>query len=221
MAKVKCAICNAKAGKRICKLKDGALICPVCCAKNRNEECTDCQYYQASEAFSVKKQETAKVSVGSYFGSPAMQKTIMEASMDLMGPHSAIGKKFDDEPEYFSSESFTFFSGEEFNEFSFSDDEIVEIIKAQGEPETTEGWFHTEPGVEYYSNAVNMTMNDDRFKEFSKRLMNIMLKYYRAKDYQKAWLILSTTNRLMEGDFNIPFTALMFFKGISKWKLST
>jgi hypothetical protein len=64
-----------------------------------------------------------------------------------------------------------------------------------------------------------MIMNDNRFKEFSKRLMTIFMKYYRAKDIEKAWLILSTTNRLMEGDFNIPFTALMFFKGISKWKL--
>ncbi|MCK4979920.1 MAG: hypothetical protein KAS62_05965 [Candidatus Delongbacteria bacterium] len=220
MAKVKCSFCNAKAGKRVCKLKDGTLICPVCCAKNRNEECTDCQFYQASEAFIVKKQETTKVSAGSYFGSPVVQKTIMEASMDLMGPHAEIGKKYDEDPELFSNESFTFFSTEEFNEFSFSDGEIAEIIKAQGEPETTEGWFHTESGVEYYSNAVNMTMNDNRFKVFSKRLMNIFLKYYRMKDYQKAWLILTTTNRLMEGDFNIPFTALMFFKAISKWKLS-
>ena len=53
MAKVKCSFCNAKAGKRVCKLKDGSLICPVCCAKNRNEECTDCKYYQASEDFTV------------------------------------------------------------------------------------------------------------------------------------------------------------------------
>ena len=219
MAKVKCSFCNAKAGKRVCKLKDGSLICPVCCAKNRNQECTDCQYYQASEAFSTKKQDREKVSVGSYFGSPALQKTIMEASMDLMGPHAEIGKKFDEDPELFSNESFTFFSGEEFNEFSFSDGEIAEIIKAHGEPETTEGWFHTEPGVEYYSNAVNMTMNDNRFKLFSKRLMNIFLKYYRMKDFHNAWLILSTTNRLMEGDFNTPFTALMFFKAISRWKL--
>lgn len=219
MAKVKCSFCDAKAGKRICKLKNGELICPVCCAKNRSAECTDCQYHQASEAFSIKKQETVKESVGSYFGSPAMQKTIMEASMDLMGPHAAIGKKFDEDPDLFSSESFSFFSTDEFNEFSFNDDEIAEIIKAEGEPEPVEGWFHTEPGVEYYTKAVNMTMSDNRFKEFSKRLMAIFLKYYRAKDYNKAWLILTSTNKLMEGDFLIPFTVLMFFKGISKWKL--
>ncbi|MBN2789823.1 MAG: hypothetical protein JXR69_06515 [Candidatus Delongbacteria bacterium] len=219
MAKVKCSFCDAKAGKRICKLKNGALICPVCCAKNRNEECIDCTYYQVSEAFTQKKQETVKESVGSYFGSPAMQKTIMEASMDLMGPHAAIGKKYDEDPDLFNSESFNFFSTDEFNEFSFTDDEIAEIIKSQGEPEATEGWFHTEAGVEYYTGAVNLIMNNNRFKVFSKRLMAIFLKYYRAKDIEKAWLILSTTNRLMEGDFTVPFTVLMFFKAISRWKL--
>jgi len=145
----------------------------------------------------------------------------MEISMDLMGPHAEIGKKYDNDVELFNNDSFTFFSTEEFNEFSFTDDEIAEIIKSQGEPESVEGWFHTDKGTEYYTNAVSLIMNDNRFKEFSKKLMNIMLKYYRAKNYEKAWLILSTTNRLMEGDFNIPFTALMFFKGISRWKLST
>ncbi|MFO7810949.1 MAG: hypothetical protein R6V47_06220 [Candidatus Delongbacteria bacterium] len=220
MAKVKCSICNAKQGKRKCPLKNDSLICPVCCAKMRDEDCGSCRYFLASEEFKAKKSEKSSFSSpGSYFGSPVQQKTIMEASMDLMNSHAAIGSAYDKDTERFIAESFEFFNSEEFSEFTFSDEETDLIIKEFGEPSETKDWFHTEEGTKYYSNAVSLIMSDDRFRTFSKKLMSIFLKYYRRKDYNKAWLILSATNRIMESDFVTPFTILMFFRGISRWKL--
>jgi hypothetical protein len=219
MAKDKCINCNAKPGKRKCPVKGGELICPVCCATIRNEDCGDCQYYLVSEEFKQKKLEKETATPSSYFGSPVMQKSVMEASMDLMNSHSQTGKEYDQNADRFINESFEFFNTEEFNEFSFSDDEIKAIIKEFGEPGSAEGWFHTEEGTKYYDNAVTYIMSDRRFREFSKTLMAIFLKYYRKQEIDKAWLILSTSNRLMEGQFVVPFTILMFFRGISKWKL--
>ncbi|MBU4485969.1 MAG: hypothetical protein KKD38_03500 [Candidatus Delongbacteria bacterium] len=219
MAKDKCINCNAKPGKRRCLIKNMEQICPVCCAKIRNEDCSECQYYQISESFHIKKQEKGTSSASSYFGSPVMQKSIMEASMDLMNSHSKIGSEFDNNPDKFINESFEFFNTEEFSEFSFSDEEIDLIIKKYGEPVSEDGWFHTEDGTNYYNNAVLFIMNDRRYREFSKKIMTIFLKYYTKQEIDKAWLILSTSNRLMEAQFVLPFTILMFFRGISRWKL--
>jgi hypothetical protein len=219
MAKDKCSNCNSKPGKRKCLLKNGEMICPVCCATIRNDECGECQYYQVSEAFQIKKQEKETATPSSYFGSPVMQKSVMEASMDMMNAHSKVGSEYDKDPDKFVNESFEFFNTEEFQEFTFTDEEIRHIIKEYGEPGTEEGWFHTEEGTAYYNNAVQSIMNDRKFREFSKTLMAVFLKYYRKQEINKAWLILSTSNRLMEAQYVLPFTILMFFRGISKWKL--
>lgn len=219
MAKEKCVNCSAKPGKRKCLKKDGALICPVCCATIRNEDCAECVFYQTSAEFAQKKQEKESATAGSYFGSPAMQKSIMEASMDLMNAHAAVGQEYDKDPDKFMADSFNFFSTEEFSEFAFTDDETDGIIKELGEPASQENWFHTEEGTEYYKNAVLLIMCDKRFREFSKQLMAIFLKYYRKNEFDKAWLILSNANRLMESDFLVPFSVMMFFRGISRWKL--
>jgi len=74
MAKEKCVNCGSKPGKRKCLINNGALICPVCCATIRNEDCAECVFYQTSAEFTQKKQEKESTSAGSYFGSPAMQK---------------------------------------------------------------------------------------------------------------------------------------------------
>ncbi|HQO09612.1 MAG TPA: hypothetical protein PLK90_05725 [Clostridiales bacterium] len=219
MAKDKCINCNAKPGKRKCIIKGGELICPVCCATIRNEDCGECQYYQVSAEFQQKKLEKETATPSSYFGSPVMQKSVMEASMDLMNSYAQTGKEYDQNADKFINESFEFFNTDEFNEFFFSDDEIKLIIKEFGEPGSIEGWFHTEEGTKYYDNAVTLIMSDRRFREFSKTLMVVFLKYYRKKEIDKAWLILSTSNRIMEGQFVVPFTILMFFRGISRWKL--
>lgn len=220
MAKDKCINCSAKPGKRKCLVKNGELVCPVCCAKIRNDECGECQYYQISESFQIKKQEKETTSAASYFGSPVMQKSIMESSMALMNSHPKVGAEYDKDPDKFINDGFEFFSTEEFNEFSFTVEEINLIIKNLGEPKDEEGWFHTQEGTEYYDKAVSLIMNDRKFREFSKALMAIFLKYYRKQDIGKAWLLLSTSNRLMESQYVLPFTIMMFFRGISRWKLS-
>jgi hypothetical protein len=220
MAKIKCVNCSSKPGKRKCLINNGELICPVCCATIRDDKCMECGYYQESAEFAARKQEKESSSTpASYFGSPAMQKSIMEASMDLMNTHASVGGEYDKDPDKFIADSFEFFNTDEFSEFSFTDEEIDQIMKEYGEPKDEEGWFHTEEGTMYYSSAVSLIMNDKRFREFSKQLMNIFLKYYRKQDFKNAWLILSTTNRIMESDYVIPFTILMFFRGISRWKL--
>ena len=218
MAKEKCANCGSKPGKRKCLKMNGALICPVCCATIRNEECAECVFYQTSAEFAQKKQEKESSSAGSYFGSPVMQKSIMEASMDLMNAHGSAVQEYEKDTDKFTADSFNFFSAEEFSEFTFTDEEIDSIIKELGEPVSQEGWFHTEEGTEYYKNAVLLIMNDKRFREFSRQLMLIFLKYYRKNEFNKAWLILSNVNRVMESDFVVPFSVMMFFRGISRWK---
>ncbi|MDD3045779.1 MAG: hypothetical protein PHF33_10015 [Candidatus Delongbacteria bacterium] len=219
MAKEKCVNCSSKPGKRKCLINNGALICPVCCATIRNENCAECVFYQTSAEFAQKKQEKENTSAGSYFGSPAMQKSIMEASMGLMNTHAAVGQEYDKDPDKFMADSFNFFSTEEFSEFTFTDEETDNIIKELGEPVSQEGWFHTEEGTEYYKNAVLLIMNDKRFREFSKQMMAIFLKYYRKNEFDKAWLLLSNANRIMESDFVVPFSVMMFFRGISRWKM--
>jgi hypothetical protein len=220
MAKEKCINCSAKPGKRKCMVRGGELICPVCCATIRDENCEGCQYYEISVNFQAKKIEKETASVGSYFGSPAMQKSIMEASMDMMNTHASIGSAYDKDPDKFVAESFEFFNSDEFAEFTFTADEISAVRKDLGDPKDEEGWFHTPEGTEYYTKAVSLIVDDRKFREFSKNLMAVFLKYYRKNDFGKAWLILSTSNRLMEAEFVIPFTILMFFRGISRWKLS-
>ena len=218
--KVKCVICNAKPGKRSCQIKDKALICPVCCAKTRNiEECDGCKYFEISEEFKNKKVEKATSKVGSIFGSPQLQKTIMEASIDLMNNNPVIGKEYDEDPEKFKADSYEFFNTDEFKDFFFEEEEILRIIKEMGEPKDEEGWFHTEEGTAYYAGAVKFSMSETRFRVFSQKLFKIFIRYYQSRKIKQSWILLSTVNRLMEGEFVIPFTNLMFFRGISKWKL--
>ena len=220
MAKIKCVICGIRSGKRKCMLQDGALICPVCCATSRDEEhCRGCNYFDSSEKFDQKKNKKATSKLSSLFGSPQLQKSIMEASIDLMNNHPEQGKVYDKDADKFLQDSFAFFFTDEYKDFSFSEKEIKHIILELGEPKAEEGWFHTEAGKEYYVKAVNMTISETRFRTFSQKLFKSFLKYYDKKDIKNAWLILSTMNRLMEGEFLVPFTILMFFRGISKWKM--
>jgi hypothetical protein len=57
MAKVRCQICGIEKAKRLCKIKDKMLICPVCCSKLRSDGCGDCTYYEASIKYHSEKSE--------------------------------------------------------------------------------------------------------------------------------------------------------------------
>jgi len=211
-----CTFCNAKSGKRFCALKEG-LICSVCCAKNRDEStCQGCSYFGTSQEFENKKNEKATSKLSSVFGSPQMQKEIMEASIDLMNNHNAKGKEYDSDPDLYQNDAFTLFNTDEYSEFEFSEKEIKHIIIALGEPGADQSWFFSEEGRAYYLKAVEMTMNEVRFRTFSQQIFRIFLKYYHEKNIDTAWILLATMNRLMEGEFVLPFTILMFFRGLAK-----
>ncbi len=55
----KCKICNQKKAKRVCVIKDESMICPVCCAKIReNGKCpSSCRYYSEAMKFEEVKHE--------------------------------------------------------------------------------------------------------------------------------------------------------------------
>lgn len=55
--KITCSACSKSRGKRFCEIKSGTLICPVCCAEIRNEECDGCSYYGDARKFAREKEE--------------------------------------------------------------------------------------------------------------------------------------------------------------------
>ncbi|PID29535.1 MAG: hypothetical protein CR982_02395 [Candidatus Cloacimonadota bacterium] len=218
MAKSKCPICNKKIGKRSCKIED-RIICPVCCAKMRDEEkCLGCKYFENSVEHEAVKKEKATSKIGTIFGSPEMQKSIMEASIDLMNNHPEKGKLYDKDAEAFTNDSYALFNTEEFKDFKFEEKEIKHIILKLGEPGTDQEWFFTQEGTDYFTKATEMIVDEVKYKSFSQALFRIFIKYYTIKDIDKSWIILGTINRLMEGEYVLPFTTLMFFRGLAEYR---
>jgi len=52
-----CPICSKNKGKRYCKIKNDTLICSLCCARVRNNECEGCSYYEDSKRFIIEKEK--------------------------------------------------------------------------------------------------------------------------------------------------------------------
>lgn len=50
MKREKCIICHYSSGKRVCKINNNALVCPICCAKTRHSVCEGCAFYTLSES---------------------------------------------------------------------------------------------------------------------------------------------------------------------------
>lgn len=217
MAGVKCNFCNAKKGKRKCLIKNGELICPVCCAKNRNEEqCSECPYFEKSQDFTQKKKAENKP--GSIFGSPTMQKAVMETSLALMNQHASDGADYEKDKDLLVKDSYALFSTEDFNDYILSDEDIDEVIKKFGKPSEEEGFFHTPEGQEYFTKATEYIVTEDKFREFSQPLFRKYIQFYQQGKYKEAWVIMSNVNDLMDGNFVQPFTIMMFLRGISRWK---
>lgn len=55
-----CIICSNYKGKRVCKVNNNSLICPVCCAKTRTTDCDGCIYYEQAQRFTKEKTNTQK-----------------------------------------------------------------------------------------------------------------------------------------------------------------
>lgn len=53
--KMKCAICQSAKGKRLCQIKETALVCPRCCAEKRSPGCSGCSYYTEAERYGIEK----------------------------------------------------------------------------------------------------------------------------------------------------------------------
>lgn len=47
----KCSICLQVKGKRSCRISQGDLVCPACCARIRNQECTGCSHYDQATRY--------------------------------------------------------------------------------------------------------------------------------------------------------------------------
>ncbi len=50
-----CVICGNTKGKRTCQLHENKAVCPVCCAKTRQESCGGCQYYTVAQQYQASK----------------------------------------------------------------------------------------------------------------------------------------------------------------------
>ena len=55
---MKCVSCQAKKGKRGCKIAAGQMICPACCASTRGSNCEGCGHYQSSLSYQWEKDLT-------------------------------------------------------------------------------------------------------------------------------------------------------------------
>jgi len=55
MKRTPCAVCGEQKGKRVCLMRGNLLICPLCCAKSRNEQCGDCVHFVQAEKYGVDK----------------------------------------------------------------------------------------------------------------------------------------------------------------------
>ena len=55
MKKEKCIICLNAKGKRVCKINDNSIICPICCAKIRTSNCDGCIHYTKAEKYAKEK----------------------------------------------------------------------------------------------------------------------------------------------------------------------
>lgn len=52
---MKCIICTQRRGKRICKLRNNQMICPLCCAESRDSDCEECLYYTNAKQYTESK----------------------------------------------------------------------------------------------------------------------------------------------------------------------
>jgi tetratricopeptide (TPR) repeat protein len=59
MAKTTCVVCRNARGRRLCRLKEQAAICPVCCAGLRNQACEGCSHWSQAASFAEQKAAAA------------------------------------------------------------------------------------------------------------------------------------------------------------------
>lgn len=55
MKKTPCVVCKEKKGQRICLMHSKSLICSLCCANIRNDQCGDCSHFVQAKKYGVEK----------------------------------------------------------------------------------------------------------------------------------------------------------------------
>lgn len=60
MTKRSCIVCAQRKGRRVCRLQNNKIICPVCCAQSRNTNCEGCLYYVAAKQYVASKSEKSE-----------------------------------------------------------------------------------------------------------------------------------------------------------------
>lgn len=86
----KCPICNAKKGKRVCKLVENQKVCSLCCGTTRDSNCIGCEHYKSPL-------ESRKYSVVPKYSTQDMESnmTLQSYSNHIEGILCAIDREHD------------------------------------------------------------------------------------------------------------------------------
>lgn len=123
MAKERCHLCGQSKGKRLCKIKDRVLICPVCCSKLRSDECWECTYYEASVQYHSEKLVLSMVDSGNLSEGATLMKELYKKFPNYhtvlygMGVCNALQDRFGEAIEFFKKavDIFPYFTEAHFN----------------------------------------------------------------------------------------------------------
>ena len=58
--KTACVSCGKSKGKRVCRRRHNNIVCPVCCAAMRDQECADCHFQMAAQKFPALQKQAPK-----------------------------------------------------------------------------------------------------------------------------------------------------------------
>ena len=91
--KTKCVSCRSVKGKRLCNVKNAALVCPRCCAELRSPSCSGCSHYKAAERYGIEKMKNQQVRDFIAKIDPLVDSEVDEALMFVEKGNSAKGEK--------------------------------------------------------------------------------------------------------------------------------
>jgi tetratricopeptide (TPR) repeat protein len=78
-SKMKCVVCINTKGKRSCKIREGSPVCPACCAKIRNSDCSGCSYYDDAERYGIDKMKKGNFKEFTALIDPELDKAVDNA----------------------------------------------------------------------------------------------------------------------------------------------
>lgn len=93
MNQTKCVVCQSVKGKRICKIRGGALVCSRCCAQVRDADCAGCSHSAESEKYHAVKLKKQKSPVFLARVDPRVDKEVDIALEFVANGNLAQGEK--------------------------------------------------------------------------------------------------------------------------------